>query len=80
MSILFKIRAIPCVSNYLDPVVSLNSQRRRKAMEIWKKASVDSCIARAHLGRLFFVSRVNGSLFMSGVQIASAVGWLDCVP
>ena len=94
MSILFKIRAIPCVSNYLDPAVSLNSQRGRKALaslaltsvnysksdETLEKVSVDSRFARAYLGRLFFVSRVNSSLFMSGVQIASAVGWLDCVP
>ena len=80
MSILFKIRAIPCVSNYLDPAVSLNSQRGRKSDETLEKVSVDSRFARAYLGRLFFVSRVNSSLFMSGVQIASAVGWLDCVP
>ena len=41
MSILFKIRAIPCVSNYLDPVVSLNSQKGRKALDLLGLTSVD---------------------------------------
>ena len=68
LSILVKIRAIPCVSNYLDPAVSLNSQRGRKALaslaltsvnysksdETLEKVSVDSRFAGAYLGRLFF--------------------------
>ena len=81
MSILFKIRAIPCVSNYLDPAVSLNSQRGRKALaslaltsvnyskndETLEKVSVGSRFAHAYLGRLFFgvAQKDDGSLFYS---------------
>ena len=45
---------IPCVSNYLDLVVSLNPQRGRKTMKIWKTLLYYS---------LVFATKVDGSLF-----------------
>ena len=56
LSILFEIHVIPCVSNYLDPVVFLNPQRGRTTIKIWKTSLYYS---------LVFVSQVDGSLLYS---------------
>ena len=70
LSILFEIHVIPCVSNYLDLVVSLNPKGEEKW---WKFGKPCYTI----LWCLFHKLMVH---YFIQFQIASVVGWLDCGP
>ena len=81
LSILFKIRAIPCVSNYLDPAVSLNSQRGRKAMKPWKKSLLTlASLALTSVDYSLVLLKSWWFIILFIFQIASDVGWLGCGP